>query len=445
MLAGRQDSHVQYASLLTSSAESSEDELFSIDQQPDDGRSARSSTSSNQPARSWRNLAGFWLLGLCNNYAYVIMLSAAHDILSDDFQETELLEDGGDRDCNLTSTGAILLADVVPALVAKLVSPAVDVHTHIRVAVTILFSAVSFLLVGASVSSAMAYTGVVAASLGSGIGEVTFLAYSAHFHSDVVSTWSSGTGFSGVLGSFSYAALLSAGLSPRNTLFVMLICPAIMTLTYTALLRHPPSAPGCSCCGLAAAPARSTSVSSERSAASSVPLSRQEKLSLLRLLPAFMVPLGLVYFAEYFINQGLVELIWFRNIWLSHSDQYRWLQVIYQVGVFLSRSSVNVFHIERIWILTALQMANAVFFFYEAYYLFLPSYWLVVALVLFEGVLGGAAYVNTFYSVYHKFPGREREFIMGTVSLADSMGIAVAGAISLPVHDALCTLPGPRL
>ena len=44
-----------------------------------------------------------------------------------------------------------------------------------------------------------------------------------------------------------------------------------------------------------------------------------------------------------------------------------------------------------------------------------------------------------------QFPGREREFIMGTVSLADSMGIAVAGAVSLPVHDALCTLPGPRL
>ena len=49
--------------------------------------------------------------------------------------------------------------------------------------------------------------------------------------SDVVSTWSSGTGFSGVLGSFSYAALINAGLSPRNTLFVMLICPVIMTIT----------------------------------------------------------------------------------------------------------------------------------------------------------------------------------------------------------------------
>ena len=33
-----------------------------------------------------RNLIAYWLLGLCNNYAYVIMLSAAHDILSHDFQ-----------------------------------------------------------------------------------------------------------------------------------------------------------------------------------------------------------------------------------------------------------------------------------------------------------------------------------------------------------------------
>jgi len=30
----------------------------------------------------WRNIVGFWILGLCNNYPYVIMLSAAFDILS---------------------------------------------------------------------------------------------------------------------------------------------------------------------------------------------------------------------------------------------------------------------------------------------------------------------------------------------------------------------------
>lgn len=29
----------------------------------------------------WRDLMAFWLLGMCNNYGYVIMLSAAHDII----------------------------------------------------------------------------------------------------------------------------------------------------------------------------------------------------------------------------------------------------------------------------------------------------------------------------------------------------------------------------
>ena len=31
----------------------------------------------------WRNVAAFWIFGLCNNFPYVIMLSAAFDILSD--------------------------------------------------------------------------------------------------------------------------------------------------------------------------------------------------------------------------------------------------------------------------------------------------------------------------------------------------------------------------
>lgn len=30
----------------------------------------------------WRDLTAFWLLGMCNNYGYVVMLSAAHDIIS---------------------------------------------------------------------------------------------------------------------------------------------------------------------------------------------------------------------------------------------------------------------------------------------------------------------------------------------------------------------------
>ncbi|XP_010766524.1 battenin-like isoform X2 [Notothenia coriiceps] len=38
-------------------------------------------SDSNGSCSKWRNWTGFWLLGLCNNFAYVVMLSAAHDIL----------------------------------------------------------------------------------------------------------------------------------------------------------------------------------------------------------------------------------------------------------------------------------------------------------------------------------------------------------------------------
>lgn len=38
--------------------------------------------TENLQRSSWRNLVAFWILGLCNNYGYVVMLSAAHDILS---------------------------------------------------------------------------------------------------------------------------------------------------------------------------------------------------------------------------------------------------------------------------------------------------------------------------------------------------------------------------
>lgn len=41
--------------------------------------------TASTPAKDkglWRDLVAYWLLGLCNNYGYVVMLTAAHDIIS---------------------------------------------------------------------------------------------------------------------------------------------------------------------------------------------------------------------------------------------------------------------------------------------------------------------------------------------------------------------------
>lgn len=48
---------------------------------------------------------------------------------------------------------------------------------------------------------------------------------------------------------------------------------------------------------------------------------------------------------------------------------------------------------------SASQFINVAFIFSEAYLLFLPSFWIVVVVVLYEGLLGGSAYVNTFYRI----------------------------------------------
>lgn len=67
-----------------------------------------------------------------------------------------------------------------------------------------------------------------------------------------------------------------------------------------------------------------------------------EKIIYIKSLLRHMIPLALVYFFEYVINQGLFELVFFPDIFIEWAQQYRWYQVTYQIGVFVSRSSVNV-------------------------------------------------------------------------------------------------------
>ena len=67
------------------------------------------------------------------------------------------------------------------------------------------------------------------------------------------------------------------------------------------------------------------------------------KLRLVLPLWKYMIPLFIVFFAEYTINQGLYEPLYYESSSLSLAEQYMWFQVDYQVAVFLSRSSVNIF------------------------------------------------------------------------------------------------------
>ncbi|KAF4530893.1 hypothetical protein B566_EDAN016411 [Ephemera danica] len=366
------------------------------------------------------------------------------------------------RDCNNISTGAILLADILPSLFVKLIAPFLpfwvqkkDVEEarlqvwlgeesgDVRIATCVIFACAGFILVGASETAWLAIVGVIATSFASGLGEVTFLPYSSVFHSNVVSTWASGTGGAGVLGSFSYAGLTTLGVSPAASMYIMLVVPVLMAVTFWGILKHP-------------LPVLKNLFGSPRplgvqrgSIQSESPTIVEDKTlmtKLIYILPLlkYMIPLGLVYFFEYFINQGLFELIYFNGIWLDHAEQYRWLQVDYQIGVFISRSSVNLIKIKPLWLLAVLQGLNVILFTTEVIIYFVPVFWIILIAVLWEGLLGGAAYVNTFYQITKTIPEDRLEFSLGITTLSDAVGIALAGFLSIPAHNFICGLPLPE-
>jgi len=171
-----------------------------------------------------RDLIAFWICGLLNNFGYVVMLSAALDMLQ----------------CAHLSPAIVLLADIFPSFIAQFFAPWFmnRIPYSFRVIFTVALSIVSFLIPAFFTPIWLKLLGVVAASISSGFGEITFLSYSSYYNKNTVSAWSSGTGGAGILGSWSYLGLRYL-LDAKNTLIVSSPLPVGMLISYFFLLTKP--------------------------------------------------------------------------------------------------------------------------------------------------------------------------------------------------------------
>lgn len=131
-------------------------------------------------------------------------------------------------------------------------------------------------------------------------------------------------------------------------------------------------------------------------------------------------------------------MVYYPNIWINHQSQYRWFQVVYQVGVFVSRSSGNIIHLENMWWMPFWQFLNIFYFLFEVMFPFTPNIWISFVMVFWVGMQGGLAYVNTFFRMVKEVPVARQNFALAAVTVAESIGIALAGVIAIPVHDVLC-------
>ena len=141
------------------------------------------SCSNPRKSRWWHVATGFFVCGVLNNVTYVVMLSAAKDILHDSL------------------VTYVLLADDAPALFAQFVSPFfLGVSFRVRAVAIVVLNVVALVAVTSPSMASYRLLAVMIASFAFGLGESTFFSLLSHFDSTAISAFSSGTGGAGIVG-----------------------------------------------------------------------------------------------------------------------------------------------------------------------------------------------------------------------------------------------------
>lgn len=363
--------------------------------------------------RTW---VAVWLLGTINNFVYVVVLSSAKSVCAS-FGKEHLI-------------GFIQWASVGVSIFVRMGnSYYLATWSHmLRMTIAALLTLTGLLLMALSISFPFTVFAVLLMGIGTCLGECVILAHLQHISPKLTSSWSSGTGMAGVAGSLSYLVLKSV-LELDNQVIFLIFSPTALIywfsykVTESDPLYHRPNL-----------------VESESHASQGGSWFRTKRAFGLVWFPA--TQLGLVYFLEYVVYIGFAAQ---SNPGSEHSsswwiyNSYEILSVCYQVGVFISRSSLSLFVIERVWILTIIQTANFILWLWHVNSFFMDI-WVQFAMMVFVGLLGGASYVNIFYSLIrldkNPIPKEDREFCINLTGNAMTVGVILASVFEL-IYDAM--------
>ncbi|KAL3110824.1 hypothetical protein niasHT_014761 [Heterodera trifolii] len=229
----------------------------------------------------------------------------------------------------------------------------------------------------------------------------------------------------------------------------MLIVPIIFALAYWLLLTPSPTVHRMQLLSPSTwiVPVNNSEISADGNVQSVKELSFGTKMRQITSLFGLIFPVCLVFFAEYLINSGLFQLLHFdcaHGFGLSEASQFRWYQTLYQLGVFVSRSSVTVLSLPTfvLYLLAVLQCGNILIFYFQSLFHYIPHIGIVFIVIFVEGLLGGASYVNTFDKIHKKTQKELREFSMSIVATSDSLGVTIAGFSAILLHNHICMLYG---
>ncbi len=154
-----------------------------------------------------------------------------------------------------------------------------------------------------------------------------------------------------------------------------------------------------------------------------------ERMRIAYELRKYMLPLSLVFWSEYACQSGAwtafaLPMVKELDDPEARNRAYQFFNLMYQVGVLLSRASGLCFTIPRpvLLSLVALQIALLAAFVSDAATQIWVGYTLG-APALLVGLIGGALYVQTFLAVDRELPAEKREAALATCTCGDTAGV----------------------
>ena len=168
-------------------------------------------------------------------------------------------------------------------------------------------------------------------------------------------------------------------------------------------------------------------------------LTLSERLHATARLWPYMVPLAVVYAAEYTMQAGVWSAMGFPVTDVDARKKfYEYANWCYQAGVVISRSSGTFWTPTRLnlWIMPILQVCFLIFSIINAYQQLWYN-WSILFMCFCVGLLGGAVYVGGFSLIAMESPVALREFNLGAASAANSAGVAIADICSIFLQKAI--------
>ncbi|KAL0234857.1 hypothetical protein PCE1_001893 [Barthelona sp. PCE] len=420
--------------------------------------------------KGMRNWLALFTVGTINNLAYSVVLSASKS-LAEQFGKSEYM-------------GLFSWCNVLLSFVMRVVVLFLENSTYTK---RLLFNT-ALMLVGISgVAASIMFDNfflslffVLLVGGASSFGECVILGFLRQYPRSMIGAWSSGTGMAGLGASMGYLLLFDIIKMPNLQIFLILLPLVLIYAIGIFFWLSPPIThlddDGNVVCSVTYLKGRDDplrdikylkeycekknmikmlseldnltfgDIEEDHRPLLDSKLHKNEKKgwarykAVFRKVLYFALCLSSVYFFEYAIIQGGAKngVHNGHGFWVENSFEI--LQVCYQAGVLVSRSSLSLFKLreERLWVPSFIQGINFILWMIQDEWKIFPL-WILYVHMVFVGLMGGLEYVQVFAGLKDtkRLSDNERELANNTVAMWITIGISLASIYDLVADNIL--------